>query len=73
MNTKSKIVILLTGTVNPQNKHFTALTDADRRRNDYIETIRHYLQSYPYPVVFSENSGEDLSPYFESEIKSEKN
>ena len=58
------IIILLTGTVNTYNKDFTLLNDAGQRRNDYINTIRHYLENYNYPIVFVENSDEDLSAFF---------
>ena len=62
-------VLLLTGTVNINDKHFTALTNIDQRRQNYIDTIRHYLKKYDLPIIFVENSGENLSEYFTEEIK----
>ena len=69
---RKDIVLLLTGTVNVNNKHFTVHTDAATRRIEYINTIRFHLNRYPYPVVFVENSNEDLSEYFAEAISSQK-
>jgi hypothetical protein len=62
------IALLLTGTVNVYDKHFTIHKNADQRREEYLHTIRYYLQHYPYPIVFVENSNEDLSGHFKEEI-----
>lgn len=69
---EKNIVLLLTGTIHVNNKSFTLLINADQRRKEYIETINYYLDKYPFPVVFVENSNENLSPYFEKEIKRER-
>lgn len=66
------IVLLLTGTINVYDKHFTVLTNAGERRQAYLTTIRYYLQHYPYPIVFVENSGEDLSGEFSDEINNNR-
>lgn len=61
--------MLLTGTVNTRNKDFTLLNNPQIRKEDYIETIWYYLKRFNYPIVFVENSSEDLSMYFTSEIE----
>jgi hypothetical protein len=66
------IILLLTGTINVYNKQFTVLTNVDQRRMDYVDTIRYYLQHYPYRIVFVENSGENISGYFEAAIKDQR-
>jgi hypothetical protein len=62
------IVLLLTATVNINGKEFTTLTDKVARRNSYIETIQYYLKHYLYPIVFVENSNEDISSEFSDAI-----
>lgn len=64
-----KIVLLLTGTINTNGISYVLLNDKTIRKKNYIDAIKHYLQNYNYPIVFVENSDEDLSPYFVSEIK----
>jgi hypothetical protein len=65
----NNIIILLTGTINTYNKAFTLLNDPGKRKSVYINTIRYYLENYNYPIVFVENSHEDLSAYFINEIE----
>ncbi len=62
------IVLLLTGTVNVNAMQYTQLTDAGTRKKDYIRAVRHYLDNFPFPVVFVENSGEPMAVHFEDEI-----
>ncbi len=66
------VVLLLTGTINTNNKHFTKLNNKEQRLSQYIETIKHYLSSYPQRVIFIENSNEDLSIHFIKEIKEQR-
>ncbi len=63
------VVLLLTGTVNTYNKDFTLLNNPKERKESYINTIRYYLKNYNYPIVFVENSNEDVSSYFTREIE----
>lgn len=65
-----KIVLLLTGSVHVFNKHYTALNDPEERKKQYIEVIKYYLDKFSFPVVFVENSNEDLSGPFVQEIAS---
>ncbi|MGN6533383.1 MAG: hypothetical protein ACTHK0_16695, partial [Ginsengibacter sp.] len=66
------IVLLLTGAINTCNKGFTFLNDPQKRRSDYISTVRYYLDSYEYPIVFVENSNEDISSQFKNEIENKR-
>lgn len=66
---QNKIVLLLTGTINIQNKMFTAFTDKEKRKADYIDTLYYYLKTYKYPIVFVENSNQDISALFSNYIK----
>jgi hypothetical protein len=56
-----KIVLLLTGTVNPKGMTFTKLLDPALRRSQYISTLNAWLEITDLPIVFIENSGVDLS------------
>ena len=61
-------VLLLTGTVDPNNMTFTKLLDKEIRRKQYVEAIQYWLGHVNFPIVFIENSGYDLSPGFQKEI-----
>ena len=63
-----QVVLLLTGTVNPNNMSFTKLLDVDSRKAQYLEAIRFWLKKVDVPIVFVENSGYSLASYFEKEI-----
>ena len=65
-----KTVILLTGCINPNGMAYTSLNNIEERKEQYVNAIRHYLKKTNYPVVFSENSGTDISHYFQEFIKS---
>ena len=67
-----QVVLLLTGTVNPNNMSFTKLLDADSRKAQYLEAIRFWLKRVDVPIVFVENSGYSLAPFFEKEIAANK-
>jgi len=72
MKNSNQILILLTGTVNVNNKHFTVLADYEQRKKNYLDTIQFYLAHYHFPIVFVENSGEDLSMYFTEAIQNKR-
>ncbi|MEO6915222.1 MAG: hypothetical protein ABI151_05765 [Chitinophagaceae bacterium] len=61
-------VLLLTGTIDPDNMAFTKLLDKDSRRAQYLDAIRFWLEKIDFPIVFVENSGNDLSAEFSKEI-----
>lgn len=66
------MIILLTGCINPNGMGFTALNDPNERKEQYIHAIHYYLSNTKYPIVFAENSGTDISPFFYDEIKSNR-
>ena len=58
-------IILLTGCINPNGMSFTSLSDATIRLKQYLTAINFYLSSTNYPIVFSENSGTNISNFFD--------
>ncbi len=62
------VVLLLTGTINPDGMLFTAIQNVEIRKNQYIESIRFWLKKVALPIVFVENSNADLSLHFSDEI-----
>lgn len=63
-NIKDKLVILLTGCINPNGMSFTELQNPDIRKAQYIEAIKFYLKNTDNAIVFVENSGNDISSEF---------
>ena len=64
------MILLLTGCINPNGMTMTALSNQEERKSQYVEAIHFYLSNTSYPIVFSENSGTDISHLFKKEIKS---
>ncbi len=64
------MIILLTGCINPQGMAFTTLSDQEERKAQYINAIQYYLSNTSFKIVFSENSGTDISNLFQDSIKS---
>ena len=64
------MILLLTGCINPNGMTMTALLDKEERKAQYIKAINYYLTETKFPIVFSENSGTDISNLFEDAIKS---
>lgn len=62
-------VLLLTGTIDPNEMAFTKLLDKNSRRSQYIKAIGFWLKKVDFPIVFVENSGNDLSAHFSREIE----
>ena len=61
-------MILLTGCIDPGGMIFTKLQDPVLRKNQYIDAIRFYLKNTELPILFVENSGNDVSHEFKNEI-----
>ncbi|MFV0470001.1 MAG: hypothetical protein ACK5MK_13875 [Dysgonomonas sp.] len=61
-----RILLFLTGCINPNGMSQTLLQDKDVRKNQYIQAIKYYLEKTDKRILFVENSGEDISPYFEN-------
>jgi hypothetical protein len=64
------MVLLLTGCINPNGMTMTALSNQEERKRQYIEAIHFYLSNTSFPIVFSENSGTDISFLFKEKILS---
>jgi hypothetical protein len=69
---KKEIIILLTGTINVSNKHYTSLSNPTERKKQYMETILYYLSNFEFPVVYIENSGIDISNEMVEQINSKR-
>ncbi|MGX5688830.1 hypothetical protein [Arcticibacter tournemirensis] len=63
-----RIVIFLTGCINPGDMSHTVIVDSEYRKNEYLKSIRFYLDNSNAQVLFVENSGCDISKYFVSDI-----
>lgn len=57
----SRLVLLLTATIDPGQTPMVARRDSQTRLNDYCEALRIWLGSGVRTIVFVENSGHDLS------------
>lgn len=64
----NKIVLLLTGCINPGEMPFTHLTNKDERMRQYKNAIDFYLRETDYPIVFAENSNTDISEEYHKDI-----
>ena len=64
------MILLLTGCINPNGMAFTALSNLEERKRQYINAIRYYLSNTNFQIVFCENSGTDISPLFQRGIDS---
>ena len=62
------MVILLTGCINPNGMILTSLNDKEIRKQQYVDAIKFYLSHTKYPIVFAENSGTDISDFFQTDI-----
>jgi len=63
-----KIVVLLTGTINPGQMGLTRLLNPEDRRKQYVTSINFWLTTTSLPIVFVENSNSDISVSFQHEI-----
>jgi len=66
MKLGTELIILLTGTVVPNNFDTLALSKPRERKQQYIQAIMYYLENFKHKVVFVENSGCSLMPYFKN-------
>jgi hypothetical protein len=64
------MILLLTGCINPSGMSYTSLNNPKEREIQYVNAIRYYLSKTNYPIVFTENSGTDISQLFTDSIKS---
>lgn len=64
------MILLLTGCINPSGMVYTSLNNPKEREIQYVNAIRYYLSNTHYPIVFTENSGTDISQLFTDSIKS---
>ncbi len=55
-----KICILLTATIDPKGIVFMKRSDPEVRENDYINSIKEWMEKTNYSILFCENSGYDI-------------
>ena len=60
---KRRYVILLTSCVNPNGMPFTALSDINVRKQQYLDALRFYVNNTPLPIVYVDNSNVDIKEY----------
>lgn len=70
---KSKICILLTATIYPKGVPFMKRTDPKVRENDYINSIKKWIENTTYSILFCENSNYNIDNIRNIIEKSEKN
>ena len=58
-----KHIILLTSCVNPNDMPFTALSDINVRKQQYLDALRFYVNNTPLPIVYVDNSNVDIKEY----------
>lgn len=66
------MILLLTGCINPDGMAYTALSNKEERKRQYINAIKFYLTNTNYPIVFAENSGTDIGHLFTDDLKSSR-
>lgn len=66
---KCEPVLVLTACVDPQGMSYMALQDKGTRFSQYKMALEWYLGHTQLRIVFGENSGFDITPYFESYIQ----
>lgn len=64
------MILLLTGCINPSGMPYTSLNNPKDRKKQYVNAINFYLSQTNYPIVFSENSGTDITTLFPEAISS---
>lgn len=62
------MVLFLTGCIDPHGMTYTVLENPDIRRQQYIDAISWYLENTTIPILFVENSGNDISSEFSSYV-----
>lgn len=64
------MILLLTSCINPGGMPFTAISNPQERERQYVKALNFYISHTTYPIVFTENSGTDISHLFEEHIRS---
>jgi len=63
-----KRLIFLTGCINPDGMAQTKLQNPSLRREQYINSIKFYLDNYNLPILFVENSNSDILEFLPVDI-----
>ena len=62
-NSENNLVILLTGTINPNSFSNLTIKNPEIRRQQYLDAIKFYLKHTKFKIVFTENSGDQLKNF----------
>ncbi|MBM3419345.1 MAG: hypothetical protein FJY17_10565 [Bacteroidetes bacterium] len=65
----SQNLVFLTGCINPNGVYGTKIQNPTIRLHEYLVCIKFYLLNTKLRVLFVENSGIDISQYFDDDIK----
>src|SRR5690242_165008 len=64
----SKVILLMTATVNPGEMVLTALSDPLKRQEQYIQSLNYWLHKTDLNIVLVENSNADLSRFIDKKF-----
>lgn len=70
LNRMKEPVILLTACINPNGMAYTVLQNSEERLRQYRKALDWYLAHVMNKIVFVENTGYDISPFYEIYIES---
>jgi hypothetical protein len=59
--TPKRVVVLLTSAIDPKGLVYTKRSDPEEREKDYIDSVQKWLTLTPYPIIFCDSSGYDLT------------
>ena len=62
-NYTNQLIILLTGTINPNSFSNITIKDPRIRRQQYLDAIDFYIKKTKFKIVFAENSGDILEKF----------
>ena len=65
-------ILLLTACITPNSFDTLSITDPSTREKQYLEALNWYLHNTKYNIIFCDNSGYNISKYFESYIQSNR-
>ena len=68
---KSDIILLLTGTINPNSKDILSVKEPEVRKRQYIDAINFYLEKTHLDIIFAENSGTCIGECFKGQERIE--
>ena len=65
-------ILLLTACITPNSFDTLSITDPSIRKEQYLEALNWYLHNTKYNIIFCDNSGYNISKYFDSYIQNNR-